>query len=89
MCVDDDNCFNQVLVIPLEANLSMGAECSFQIFYNTSLATFLGAPEPYVAYAANWVPANETAGGMLPALYTYCMTNSCRSIAPLMDTPSI
>ena len=39
--------------------------------------------------AINWLEPSQTAGKNLPYLFTQCETIACRSIAPMMDTPSI
>jgi leukotriene-A4 hydrolase len=39
--------------------------------------------------AINWLKPSQTAGKKLPYLFSQCETIACRSIAPMMDTPSI
>ena len=36
----------------------------------------------------SWLKPSQTAGGILPYAYSQCENMNCRSIAPLMDTPS-
>jgi leukotriene-A4 hydrolase len=39
--------------------------------------------------AINWLKPSQTAGKVLPYLFTQCESIACRSIAPMMDTPAI
>ena len=39
--------------------------------------------------AINWFKLSQTAGKVLPNLFTKCESIACRSIAPMMDTPAI
>jgi leukotriene-A4 hydrolase len=36
----------------------------------------------------SWLKPSQTSGGLLPYIYTQCEDINCRSVAPLMDTPS-
>jgi leukotriene-A4 hydrolase len=36
----------------------------------------------------SWLKPSQTSGGVLPYIYTQCEDINCRSVAPLMDTPS-
>lgn len=38
--------------------------------------------------AMSWLKPSQTSGGVLPYIYTQCEDINCRSVAPLMDTPS-
>jgi leukotriene-A4 hydrolase len=40
------------------------------------------------AQAFSWMEPSQTAGGVLPYMYTQCEDINCRTVAPLMDTPS-
>jgi leukotriene-A4 hydrolase len=40
------------------------------------------------AQAMSWLKPGQTAGKVLPYVYTQCEDINCRSVAPLMDTPS-
>lgn len=39
-------------------------------------------------HAFSWLNADQTAGGILPYMFTQCEDINCRSVAPLQDTPS-
>lgn len=55
-----------------------GSTVSVRIWYTTK-------PE---AQAFSWMEPSQTAGGVLPYFYTQCEDINCRTVAPLMDTPS-
>jgi leukotriene-A4 hydrolase len=40
------------------------------------------------AQAFSWMEPSQTAGGVLPYVYTQCEDINCRTVAPLQDTPS-
>ena len=40
------------------------------------------------AMALSWMTPEQTAGKKLPYLFSQCESINCRSVAPLMDTPS-
>lgn len=48
------------------------------IYYNTM-------PE---GQAFSWLSASQTAGKVMPYMFTQCEDINCRSVAPLQDTPS-
>jgi len=48
--------------------------------------TFATSPE---ARALQWLPAEQTAGGQHPFLYSQCQAIHARSIFPCQDTPSV
>lgn len=55
-----------------------GTTVSVRIYYTTR-------PE---AQAFSWMEPSQTSGGVLPYFYTQCEDINCRTVAPLMDTPS-
>jgi leukotriene-A4 hydrolase len=59
-------------------NFIAGQDVSVRIYYNT-------VPE---AQAFSWMEPSQTAGGVLPYMYTQCEDINCRTVAPLMDTPA-
>jgi len=55
----------------------MGDQVSVQVVYE--------APG---VMALSWMTANQTAGKVLPYMYSQCEDVNCRSIVPVQDTPS-
>ena len=55
-----------------------GTTVSVQIFYTTRTE----------AQAFSWMQPSQTAGGVLPYMYTQCEDINCRTVAPLQDTPA-
>jgi hypothetical protein len=73
------------LKVFLDRNYSLGEELSIQIFYWTRQAP--GSIDD-AHQSLFWMTASETAGGVYPAMFSYCEPNACRSLAPMQDTPA-
>ena len=69
---------NDVLVIKLHHTMSIGEKTNIHIKYRTS-----NNPS-----AVSWLNPSQTSGEF-PFMYTQCESIHCRSIAPVMDTPSV
>ena len=67
-----------VLKIDLPRNVQPGETVDIGIEYSTSSE----------GQAFSWLNAEQTAGGVLPYMFTQCEDINCRSVAPLQDTPS-
>ena len=59
--------------------MDSGEKFNLRINYNTNNESM----------AINWLKPSQTAGKVLPYLFTQCESIACRSIAPMMDTPAI
>ena len=59
--------------------VSPGEELEVKIFYSTN-----GNQR-----STSWLTPEQTAGKVQPYLFTQCEDASCRSVAPMMDTPAI
>ena len=70
----DDWC----LIIDLGQNFTEGEQFSLQIFYTTQ----------NTGEGMQWLTPNQTFGGVYPFMYTACKMTNCRTVAPMMDTPS-
>jgi len=57
----------------------LGEEFALKLYYTTNENTT----------AINWLTPAQTAGGVLPYLFTQCEDIACRSVAPMQDTPAI
>ena len=67
-----------VLQVQLPREVQAGETVSVGINYSTSAT----------GHAFSWLNAEQTAGGVLPYMFTQCEDINCRSVAPLQDTPS-
>jgi leukotriene-A4 hydrolase len=68
----------QALVIELSANLTAGQSISIQVDYKTDASS----------NAMSWMTKAQTAGKVMPYMYSQCEDINCRSIVPVQDTPS-
>ena len=68
----------EVLQVTLDKQYSAGDMVEVTIYYNTM-------PE---GQAFSWLSASQTAGKVMPYMFTQCEDINCRSVAPLQDTPS-
>lgn len=66
------------LTVTLNDTYKKGDVVSVRIYYRTD-------PE---AQAFSWMKPSQTAGGLLPYMYTQCEDINCRTVAPLQDTPA-
>lgn len=85
----DAACFKKILVIYPDQTQNTyvpGTEVSLRIDYTSA---YNGTFNPNMTYAVNWVAAADTAGGKIPAVYSYCQTIGCRTLAPMQDTPAV
>jgi leukotriene-A4 hydrolase len=57
----------------------LNEEFALKLYYTTNENTT----------AINWLTPAQTAGGVLPYLFTQCEDIACRSVAPMQDTPAI
>lgn len=57
----------------------LGEEFALKLYYTTNENTT----------AINWLTPEQTAGKVLPYLFTQCEDIACRSVAPMQDTPAI
>ena len=67
-----------VLQVQLPREVKAGETVSVGINYSTSAT----------GHAFSWLNAEQTAGGVLPYMFTQCEDINCRSVAPMQDTPS-
>jgi leukotriene-A4 hydrolase len=66
------------LTVNFPTTQKAGTFISVQIFYTTRTE----------AQAFSWMQPSQTAGGLLPYMYTQCEDINCRTVAPMQDTPS-
>lgn len=66
------------LVIKFNRIVTAGSQVSVRVFYHTSAN----------AQAFSWMEPSQTAGKVLPYMYTQCEDINCRTVAPLQDSPS-
>ena len=58
--------------------LMPGDEVSVRVYYKTDPS----------AQAFSWMQPSQTAGGLLPYMYSQCEDINCRTMGPMMDTPA-
>lgn len=68
----------QTLVVDIPFTAQLGDELAVVIKYSTSPS----------GQAFSWLTPAQTAGGVLPYMFTQCEDINCRSVAPLQDTPA-
>ena len=68
----------QTLLVTIPFNTYAGDELSVIIKYTTSPT----------GQAFSWLKPSQTAGKLLPYMFTQCEDINCRSVAPLQDTPA-
>jgi leukotriene-A4 hydrolase len=67
------------LSIHLPVKMVAGTEFFLRLAYKTNADTT----------ALSWMTPSQTAGKVLPFMYSLCQLNFCRDMAPMMDTPSM
>jgi leukotriene-A4 hydrolase len=65
------------LGISLPVEMPTGTELFLRLAYRTNVDST----------ALSWMTPSQTAGKMLPFMYSLCQLNFCRGMAPMMDTP--
>ena len=98
--IDGRSHLGQRLVIPLQTVSSISSLGEEKTKHdvddsskNTETAvvgiTYKTSTDPSICSACQWLPAERTAGGKYPYLFTQCQAIHCRSILPCMDRPSV
>jgi leukotriene-A4 hydrolase len=67
------------LGITLPIEMAAGTEFFLRLAYRTNADNT----------ALSWMTPSQTAGKVLPFMYSLCQLNFCRDMAPMMDTPSM
>jgi len=75
---NDHPLLGSALLVDLPFRRYKGEFIEIKITYNTNENTT----------AINWLKPSQTAGKVLPYLFTQCQDSACRSVAPLQDTPA-
>ena len=76
-----NNKLGDALEVKLAETLPVGRQIQVKIDFQNNT-------EPGNA-AISWLTPNQTAGKVLPYIYSQCEDVACRSIAPMQDTPAI
>lgn len=67
------------LAVTLPTGMENGTEFFLRFRYMTTVDSS----------ALSWMTPSQTAGKVLPYMYSLCQMNYCRDFAPMMDTPSM